>query len=86
MIRLVLAVRVRPLVKLMVDNPEPFTFVKHGETIVTSYRAAPEEADEDPAEMAKWARAAYAAALQKQKAKPKSPQGPKSTRKPKSKA
>jgi DNA transformation protein and related proteins len=48
-------------------NLEPFTFVKRGETIVTSYRAAPEEVFEDAAEMAKWARGAYAAALQKKK-------------------
>jgi DNA transformation protein and related proteins len=48
---------------------EPFTFVKRGETIVTSYRAAPEEVLEDAIEMAKWARGAYAAALQK-KGKP----------------
>jgi DNA transformation protein and related proteins len=52
-------------------NLEPFTFVKRGETIVTSYRAAPEEVFEDPREMAKWARGAYAAALRKQKQKRK---------------
>ena len=44
---------------------EPFTFEKGGETIVTHYRAAPTEAFEDPAVMARWARGAYAAALRK---------------------
>jgi DNA transformation protein and related proteins len=46
-------------------NLEPFTFVKGGKTIVTGYRAAPEEAFENPRVMAKWARSAYAAALRK---------------------
>lgn len=44
---------------------EPFTFVKAGETVVTGYRAAPDEALEDPRVMAKWARSAYEAALRK---------------------
>ena len=44
---------------------EPFSFVKSGETIVTGYRAAPDEALEDPRVMAKWARGAYEAALRK---------------------
>jgi DNA transformation protein len=44
---------------------EAFTFEKGGETIVTSYRAAPEEAFEDPGVMARWARGAYSAALAK---------------------
>ena len=44
---------------------EHFTFVKRGETIVTAYRAAPEEALEDAGVMAKWAKGAYAAALRK---------------------
>ena len=48
-------------------NLEPFTFVKGGETVVTSYRAAPEEALEDPHVMARWAKGAYAAALGKPK-------------------
>jgi DNA transformation protein len=48
---------------------EPFTFVKGGETIVTGYRAAPEEALEDPRVMARWARSAYEAALRKRAAK-----------------
>jgi DNA transformation protein and related proteins len=42
---------------------EHFTFEKKGERIVTHYRAVPEEALETPAEMARWARSAYAAAL-----------------------
>ena len=46
-------------------NLEHFTFVKAGKTIVTGYRAAPEEAFEDRRVMAKWARSAYAAALRK---------------------
>jgi DNA transformation protein and related proteins len=46
---------------------EPFSFVKGGKTIVTAYRAAPEEAFEDAAVMAKWAKGAYAAALRKAK-------------------
>ena len=48
-------------------NLEPFTFVKAGKTIVTGYRAAPEEAFEDRRVMAKWAKSAYAAALRKGK-------------------
>jgi DNA transformation protein len=44
---------------------EPFTFEKGGETVVTGYRAAPEEAFEDPRIMARWAKGAYAAALRK---------------------
>ncbi|HET9576679.1 MAG TPA: TfoX/Sxy family protein [Usitatibacter sp.] len=42
-----------------------FTFEKGGETIVTAYRAAPGEALEDRAVMARWARGAYEAALRK---------------------
>jgi DNA transformation protein len=37
--------------------------IKDGRTIVMSYRRAPEEALEDPAVMADWARRGYAAAL-----------------------
>ena len=44
---------------------EAFTFEKGGETVVTSYRAAPEEALEDPRVMAQWTRSGYAAALRK---------------------
>ena len=44
---------------------EPFTFEKGGETIITAYRAAPEEALENPSAMARWARSAYEAALRK---------------------
>lgn len=59
---------------------EPFTFEKKGELIVTHYRAVPEEALEDRAEMARWARSGYAAALRagaakarKSRARPKGP-------------
>ncbi len=44
---------------------EPFTFEKGGEAVVAGYRAAPEEALEDPHAMARWAKGAYAAALRK---------------------
>ena len=44
-------------------SPGPFTFRKKGETIVTHYFAAPEDAFEDPQVMARWARLGYAAAL-----------------------
>jgi len=44
-------------------SPGPFTFRKKGETIVTHYFAAPEDAFEDPQVMAGWARLGYAAAL-----------------------
>ena len=47
---------------------EPFTFEKRGETIVTSYRAAPEEALEDVRVMGRWAKSAYGAALRKARA------------------
>ncbi len=49
---------------------EPFTFEKGGETIVTAYRAAPEEAFEDRTVMARWARGAYEAALRKSAKRP----------------
>jgi DNA transformation protein len=49
---------------------EAFTFRKGGETIETGYRAAPEEALEDPRVMAAWARGAYEAALRKAARKP----------------
>ena len=47
---------------------EPFVFEKprEGETIVTSYRRAPDEALEDPRVMARWAKSAYGAALRKE--------------------
>lgn len=44
---------------------EAFTFRKGSEVIETGYRAAPEEALEDPQVMAQWARSAYEAALRK---------------------
>lgn len=44
---------------------DAFTFEKGGQTVVTGYRAAPEEALEDPRVMARWAKGAYAAALRK---------------------
>ena len=47
----------------------PFTFEKGGETIVTGYRAAPEEALENPREMLRWAKSAYGAALRAAKGK-----------------
>jgi DNA transformation protein len=55
-----------------------FTFeMKGDERIVTRYRAVPEEALEDPAEMARWARLGYAAALRAAAAKArKSPARP----------
>ena len=57
---------------------EPFTFEKKGERIETHYRAVPEEALEDPAEMARWARLGYAAALRAAASKArKSPPRPK---------
>ena len=57
---------------------EPFTFEKKGERIETHYRAVPEEALEDPAEMARWARLGYAAALRAAATKArKSPPRPK---------
>jgi DNA transformation protein len=56
----------------------PFTFEKKGERIETHYRAVPEEALEDAAEMARWARLGYAAALRAASAKArKSPPRPK---------
>ena len=56
----------------------PFTFEKDAERIVTHYYAAPEEVFEDAAEMARWARLAYAAALRAAAAKArKSPPRPK---------
>ena len=56
----------------------PFVYpLKDGETIVMSYRAAPEEALEDADVMATWARSAYAAALRaaakKRPSKPRAP-------------
>jgi DNA transformation protein len=43
---------------------EPFVYaMKDGETLTMSYRAAPEEALENPDVMAEWARRGYAAAL-----------------------
>jgi len=56
----------------------PFVYpLKDGETIVMSYRAAPEDALEDADVMATWARSAYAAALRasskKRPARPRTP-------------
>ncbi|HUQ29424.1 MAG TPA: TfoX/Sxy family protein [Usitatibacter sp.] len=53
-------------------SPGPFTFEKKGERIVTHYYAVPEEALDDAAVMARWARLGYAAALRRAKA-PKRP-------------
>lgn len=44
---------------------EAFTFEKNGKAMVTSYRAAPTEALEDPRAMTRWAKSAYGAALRK---------------------
>jgi DNA transformation protein len=49
----------------------PFAFMKRGERIETHYRQAPEEALENPDEMADWARSAYGAALRAQARKRK---------------
>lgn len=61
----------------------PFAFDKEGERVVTHYYAAPEEVFESPAEMARWARLGYAAALRAAAAKaskPRSPRKPPSAR------
>ena len=56
---------------------EPCTYrMKGGETIVMHYYAAPEEALEDPAEMARWARSGYAAALRAAAAKARKARSP----------
>ena len=44
-------------------SPGPFTFEKKGETVVTHYYAAPEDAFEDRDVMTRWARLGYGAAL-----------------------
>lgn len=49
-------------------SPGPFTFEKRGELVVTHYYAVPEEALDDAAVMARWARLGYAAALRAAKA------------------
>ena len=49
---------------------EPFAFEKGGDTIVTAYRMAPEEALEDARVMARWAKGADGAALRKAKRRP----------------
>ena len=56
---------------------EAFTFEKGGETVQTAYRAAPEEALDDPRVMARWARSAYEAALRKAARKPAARRKPK---------
>lgn len=50
---------------------EPFVFEskRTAETILTSYRRAPDEALEAPEVMARWARSAFGAALRKEKAR-----------------
>jgi len=55
---------------------EPFAFEKKGERIETHYRSAPDEALEDPAEMARWARLGYAAALRAAAAKARKSRSP----------
>jgi DNA transformation protein len=64
------------------SSPGPFTFEKKGERIVTHYYAVPEEALDDAAVMARWARLGYAAALRRAKA-PRRPRK-RSTAKPRS--
>jgi DNA transformation protein len=49
----------------------PFCFEKKGETVVTGYYAAPEEAFESAEVMARWARSAYGAALRKARGRPR---------------
>jgi len=50
----------------------PFVYeMKTGDSITLDYREAPEETLEDIAEMARWARSAYAAALRKPAGKTK---------------
>ena len=44
-------------------SPGPFTFEKQGETVITHYYAAPEDAFEDRDVMTRWARLGYGAAL-----------------------
>jgi DNA transformation protein len=61
---------------------EPFVYAqKDGDTIVMSYRRAPEDALESPDVMAEWARRGYAAALRaaarKRPGKPRGPRHPK---------
>ena len=53
------------------EGLEPFVFESRntGETILTSYRRAPDEALESPEVMARWARGALGAALRKQQAR-----------------
>jgi DNA transformation protein len=53
------------------ESPGPFSFMKKGERIVTHYYAVPEEALDDAAVMARWARLGYAAALRAAKAPPR---------------
>jgi DNA transformation protein and related proteins len=47
------------------EGLKPFTFhMKNGESVLTSYYALPERLYDDPEELAEWARAAFAVALQ----------------------
>jgi DNA transformation protein len=47
------------------EGLKPFTFhMKNGESVLTSYFALPERLYDDPEELADWARAAFAVALQ----------------------
>jgi len=54
------------------EGCEPFTFhMKGGEAILTSYYALPDRLYDDPDELAQWARAAFAVALESPAAKKK---------------
>ncbi len=54
------------LAQFQARDLEAFVYrMKDGERIVMSYYQAPEEAFEDPAVMAEWARSAFGAALRK---------------------
>jgi DNA transformation protein len=47
------------------EGLKPFTFhMKNGEAVLTSYYALPDRLYDDPEELAGWARAAFAVALQ----------------------
>jgi DNA transformation protein len=47
------------------EGLKPFTFhMKNGESVLTSYYALPDRLYDDPEELAGWARAAFAVALQ----------------------
>jgi DNA transformation protein len=64
---------------------EPFVFrSKDGTKTAMSYRCAPDEALEDPAVMAEWARYGYEAALRAAAARAPSPRRPRARSRPES--